>query len=87
MENRVYHEWWLDEAALPTLIWARLVNGIDGWQVLCQDGSICLFESRSQAQSWFSQEEYAPYDELRAQGELDASARPLNGHNNTGQSP
>jgi hypothetical protein len=86
MENRVYHDWWLDEASLPTLIWARLFDGMDGWQVLCQDGSICLFESRSQAQSWLSHEEYVPYNELLAQGEVDASARPPNRQNNTGQS-
>ncbi len=57
-------EWWLDEAALPDLIWARLRLAQDGWTVRCADGTLNIFESHAAAIEWLREDEYARLTDL-----------------------
>ena len=69
-------ELWLDQSALPELVWARLYSGIDGWFVLDSDGKLGLFDSREEAVAWLVEDEYVPFGELVADGEVPADAAP-----------
>ncbi len=69
-------EWWLDEAALPGLIWARLSRGLDGWFVDDCDGARALFESREAAETFLGEEGYARLAELITDGEVSACTTP-----------
>lgn len=69
-------EWWLDEAALPELIWARLSRGLDGWFVDHCDGMRAIFETREFAEVFLREEEYARLAELISEGEIPPGTTP-----------
>ncbi len=69
-------EWWLDEAALPERIWARLFRGRDGILVEDCDGALHLFEEREEAVGFLREEGYARLEDLQADGELPARLQP-----------
>ena len=69
-------EWWLDEAALSDLIWARLSLGLDGWFVDDCDGGRALFETREAAVAFLGEEGYARLAELIADGEVSPGTTP-----------
>jgi hypothetical protein len=52
-------EWWLDESALPDLVWARLRTFEDGKaEVLDMDGRISIFASAGDAANYLMEDEY-----------------------------
>jgi len=69
-------DWWLDEAALPELIWARLCVGLDGWFVDDCDGARALFETREAAEAFLGEEGYARLADLLADGEVPPATLP-----------
>jgi hypothetical protein len=52
-------EWWVDESALPDVVWARLSVGADGAaSVLAPDGRTHRFPSGLDASNWLSEDEF-----------------------------
>jgi hypothetical protein len=52
-------EWWVDENALPDVLWARLSVGADGTAtVLDPDGQTHRFASRTDAANWLSENDF-----------------------------
>lgn len=68
--------WWLDESALPDLVWARLSWGPEGAEILASGGDVYTFESLPEAENWLSEDEYVPFDELLADGDIPPGTRP-----------
>lgn len=69
--------WWLDESALPHLIWARqriLDDG--GCEILSVDGDFLQFDSVREAQLWLAQDEYLPFEEILKDGEIPGDTMP-----------
>lgn len=58
-------EWWLDQSALPDMIWARLILYFNGTALIIDcDTKNHLFESHRLARQWLTQEEYLPVADL-----------------------
>jgi hypothetical protein len=59
-------EWWLDECAFPSLVWARLRVYSDGSADACWDEGTTLygFTSRQFASYFLSEDEYTRLDTL-----------------------
>lgn len=66
--------WWLDESALPRLIWARLMRAEDGFLVQDADGKLHLFETIFDAVTWLREDEYELFSELRLAGRVPGDA-------------
>lgn len=71
-------EWWLDEAALPELVWAAILASQDGWTVLDCDGALHIFDDRRSAEEWLHQEDYVQRENLISDGVLSKDAQPPN---------
>ena len=66
-------EWWLDESALPTFLWARLREQEgEPVDVLDCDGRLHEFDSWADAERFLSQDEYVPLAEAVADGRVPA---------------
>lgn len=76
MKKLTEEEWWLDDSALPSLIWARLTLGLDGWLVDCEDGTRHIFLTRGEALTWLREDEYETLTDLRAQCALNPQIKP-----------
>jgi hypothetical protein len=59
-------EWWLDDGALPSQVWARLRVFSDGTADACwQEGTTLYgFSSRKFAGYFLAEDEYRPFDHL-----------------------
>ena len=73
-------EWWLDESALPHLLWARLTRGQDGIMVHDTDGRLHLFKTVSDAAAWLRQDEYESLSQLKQDGVVAADLLPQSHH-------
>ncbi len=61
-------EWWLDESALPDLLWALLVDAPTGGVLVRDlDGTDHRFDDYDTAIGWLRQDEYERLDHLRAE--------------------
>lgn len=69
-------EWWLDDAALPDLIWARLLPGQDGILIYTADGKLSVFETLDEAIGWLRQDEYETFAQLKSDGEVSEKLTP-----------
>lgn len=70
-------EWWLDEAAMPDLIWACLVwRDANNPCVIDSDAAVHHFATMADARTWLSEEEYLPLAELRDAGTVAWDDRP-----------
>lgn len=69
-------DWWLDESALPDLIWAALLDVGPHAIVIDADGRSRVFPSRDLARRWLREDEYGRLDDLRDAGDVDADVRP-----------
>ena len=74
--DRPIAEWWLDDAALPELVWAALVPGIDGMRVHLGTGAMMLFEGPEDAIAWLREEEFSTLEDLKADGEVPQDVQP-----------
>lgn len=68
-------EWWLDESALPDLIWAALVVDGERAKVVDSDGKQHRFDSRRAAESWLREDEYERLVELHETRSVPAGVR------------
>lgn len=69
-------QWWLDDAALPDLIWAALVPGIDGIRVHLDNGAMMLFDHMEEAIAWLREEEFSTLANLKADQEVPRDLEP-----------
>jgi hypothetical protein len=64
--------WWLDESALPDLLWARLRCFSDGRaEVLDLDGRLTQFTSADEARLFLLEDEYAQLDRIGVEDFID----------------
>jgi hypothetical protein len=63
-------EWWLDESALPDLIWAALFDKGSAVIVRDCDGKSHFFPDRAGALLWLGDEEYVRLADLQKTGEI-----------------
>lgn len=70
-------EWWLDDAALPGLVWALLVETASGGVLVRdRDGTDHAFADYSEAAAWLREDEYSRLDDLRADDGFTPAAPP-----------
>jgi hypothetical protein len=73
----VFESWWLDESALPDLLWARLRCFSDGRaEVLDLDGRYTQFASEDEARLFLLEDEYAQLDRIAVENFIDAGMSP-----------
>jgi hypothetical protein len=70
--HRALITWWLDEASLPELFWARLRVGDDAADVLDSDGQLRPFATAGAARLWLLEDGYLPLDDLVRDGHVPA---------------
>lgn len=88
MPEVVETSWWLDESALPDLLWARLRVFADGSaEVLDLDGRCHRFGSRDEAALWLNEDEYSPLADLVEDGEVQLDVAPPQAENDRGLVP
>jgi hypothetical protein len=69
--------WWLDESALPDLLWACLrVYENGAAEVLDLDGNIHQFDSEQEARFWLLEDEYSSFPNLIKDGDVEPLVQP-----------
>jgi hypothetical protein len=69
------YDWWLDESALPNLVWARLTHA-DAHRVVDCDGKVHRFSDSRSALAWLAEDEYVPLREALTDGLVPPGTQP-----------
>lgn len=74
---KYFDTWWLDESALPDLLWACLrVYKNGAAEVLDLDGNTHEFDSEQDARLWLLEDEYSSLANLIKDGDVEPSVQP-----------